>query len=185
MLKFIGLKGYKRNCSRYREKLEPMKPYRFWILLFLCGFISFQEVSAQYFKEAMRGYQKINVKMIKLSSDAVKNKISSYMFTGKLERELASVGARLTTESEAEAYAVIDVTLSDAMGIAYGYQVRIRFMRVISNEKKSKTMKKVPITVWETARLGYSSKIDLRSYVEETYQLVLLEFLADYSEANN
>lgn len=58
-------------------------------------------------------------------------------------------------------------------------------MRLIPNDKKSKTMKKLPVTIWETSRLGYSSKIDLRNNVEDMYKLVLEEFAADFSEANN
>jgi hypothetical protein len=159
------------------------KKIRFLLLLltlFLPGILS-----AQYYKEAMNGFKNINVRMIKLSADAVRNKVSSYMFTGKLERELASIGVRLTEESKAEAYAVIDVELSDSQGIAYGYQIRIRFMRLIPNDKKSKTMKKIPVTIWETSRLGYSPKIDLRNQLEDAFELVLQQFIEEYAEANN
>ncbi|NCP83497.1 MAG: hypothetical protein GW809_07825 [Bacteroidetes bacterium] len=142
-------------------------------------------LSAQYYKDSMRGFKNLNVRMLPLSPDAIRNKVSSYMFTGKLERELASIGARLTVESKAEAYAVIDVELSDSQGIAYGYQIRIRFMRLLEPDKKSKKSKKIPITLWETSRLGYSPKIDLRNQLEDNFEIVLQQFIREYSEANN
>jgi hypothetical protein len=181
-MKMLTIQNKKRTSSQMKSIAFHRSMVLFFSLIFISGISS---VQAQYYKEAMRGLNKVNVRMIKLSADATKNKLSSYLFTGKLERELASLGARLTEEKEAEAYAVIDIELSDPMGIAYGYQVRIRFMRLIPNDKKSKTMKKIPVTIWETSRLGYSSKIDLRNNVEDTYKLVLDEFAADFSEANN
>jgi hypothetical protein len=160
-----------------------LKKVTFLLTLFTVVFIS--QLSAQYYKEAMRGYKNLNVRMLPLDPDAIRNNVSSYMFTGKLERELASIGARLTDESKADAYAVIDVELSDSQGIAYGYQIRIRFMRLIEPDKKAKKLKKIPITVWETSRLGYSPKIALRNQLEDNFEIVLDQFIREYSEANN
>jgi len=159
------------------------KKITFSLILLAVVFIS--PLQAQYYKESMRGFKNLNVRMLPLNPDAIRNKVSSYMFTGKLERELASIGARLTEESKAEAYAVIDVELSDSQGIAYGYQIRIRFMRLLDADKKSKKSKKVPVTIWETSRLGYSPKIDLRNQLEDNFEIVLQQFIREYSEANN
>lgn len=85
-MKMLNIQNKKSASSQMKSIAFHRSLALFFSLIF---FFSMSSVQAQYYKEAMRGLNKINVRMIKLSADATKNKLSSYLFTGKLERELA------------------------------------------------------------------------------------------------
>lgn len=154
-----------------------------FLLIISCFFLHIQ-ATAQHQKSSMRGFKSLHVGALPFPSLAVDAKINTYAYIGKIERELASIGARVTTEDKSNGSVILDLDLSPVSQAGYAYMIRLRFMKKIGLKvKKSKDM--MWVTLWERKGIGYTSKINADKDIATHFEQILQDFLADYSEANN
>jgi hypothetical protein len=156
-----------------------------FILLFICLYSS-QFVIGQHQKTSMRGLNTLHVGALPFPTIAIDANINTYAYIGKIERELASIGALVTTEDKSNGSVILDLDLSPVSQAGYAYMIRIRFMKKIGLRVKNKEPKDLMwVTLWERKGIGYTSKIKADQEIMIHFGLILQEFLADYSEANN
>ncbi len=164
--------------------LRIMKKLLF--LLIISFFFSPHQAVAQHQKSSMRGLNSLHVGALPFPSLAVDAKINTYAYIGKIERELASIGAWVTTEDKSNGSVILDLDLSPVSKAGFAYMIRLRFMKKIGLRVKNKEPKDLMwVTLWERKGIGYTSKIKADSEIMIHFGQILQDFLADYSEANN
>lgn len=156
------------------------------LLLIISCFFLHNQATAQHQKSSMRGFKSLHVGALPFPSLAVDAKINTYAYIGKIERELASIGAWVTTEDKSNGSVILDLDLSPVSQGGYTYMIRLRFMKKIGLRVKNKEPKEMMwVTLWERKGIGYTSKIKADKEIETHFGKILQDFLADYSEANN
>ncbi|TNE70266.1 hypothetical protein EP331_12740 [bacterium] len=160
-----------------------MKRLLFFISILICFH---QQAYSQYLKDSMRGLNNVHVGAIPFSRLAVDAGVNTHAFIGKIEREMASIGAYITSEQKSNGSVILDLDLSPVSNSGYAYMIRIRFMKKINLRVKNRpTEKMMWVTLWERKGIGYTSKMKANGDIMTHFEHVLNDFIADYSEGNN
>lgn len=140
------------------------------------------EVYAQLSLSSMKDITHLYVSVVPFSRVNLENQINSYEFIGRTERSFQNVGALITSENKASGKIVTEVQIQAVGGVGFVYNLTIRFNRDLQDNRTKKT---IPVTVWQRTKLNFSNKMNLKKSILSDYDVVLEEFVADYSEANN